>query len=261
MKRILMLSLLAVGAAAQAQVLVNTGFETNSLGNLNTQASGGPNPWISDANGAVVNTGPTLGAQAFTYSLTGQASGGGLYHSWVDLYTAPATGAAMNVGDSIIGTVSVFVDSQDANSLAGFGAWANSGTNLHGILAVGSGSRIIYRNGTGTVAATLTTNASVVDGWNTLEMRTTRTAVDTLVSTYKVNGTSLAGISHTRTVTPTNIVSDFDLALFNGGPAAANTVGRYDNYRVEIVPVPEPASMAALGLGALALVRRRRASK
>jgi hypothetical protein len=261
MKKILLLSLLAVGAAAQAQVLVNTGFETNTLGNLDTQASGGPNPWTSDANGAVVNTGATLGSQAFTYGLTAQAAGGGIYHSWVDLYTGAATGAAVNVGDSIIGSISVFVDANDVNSVAGLGAWANTGLNLHGILAVGSGQKIIYRNGTGTAAPTLTTSTAVVNGWNTLEIKVTRTAVDTLVSTYKVNGSDLTGIAHTRTVTPTNLVSDFDLALFNGGTAAANTVGRYDNYKVEIVPVPEPASMAALGLGALALIRRRRAAK
>jgi len=48
-----------------------------------------------------------------------------------------------------------------------------------------------------------------------------------------------------------------DARLFiSGGNANSTNFGGYDNFSV--TPVPEPASMAALGLGALALLRKRR---
>jgi hypothetical protein len=48
-----------------------------------------------------------------------------------------------------------------------------------------------------------------------------------------------------------------DTRLFiSGGNANSTNIGGYDNFRIG--PVPEPASMAALGIGALALLRRRR---
>jgi hypothetical protein len=48
-----------------------------------------------------------------------------------------------------------------------------------------------------------------------------------------------------------------DTRLFiSGGNANSTNIGGYDNFR--IAPVPEPASMAALSLGVLALIRKRR---
>jgi hypothetical protein len=48
-----------------------------------------------------------------------------------------------------------------------------------------------------------------------------------------------------------------DVRLFvSGGNATSTNLGGYDN--LSITPVPEPATMAILGIGALALLRRRR---
>lgn len=54
----------------------------------------------------------------------------------------------------------------------------------------------------------------------------------------------------------------FDYNVTNGGPSGSNSdfIG-IDTVQYTAVTVPEPASMAALGLGALALIRRRRAAK
>ncbi len=43
----------------------------------------------------------------------------------------------------------------------------------------------------------------------------------------------------------------------NNGDGATIDIG-YDNYRVDVTPVPEPATMAVLGLGVASLLRRRK---
>lgn len=43
--------------------------------------------------------------------------------------------------------------------------------------------------------------------------------------------------------------------------SASGDVGTVDSWSFDVTPVPEPATMAILGMGALALIRRRKASK
>ncbi len=259
MKKTLLLGAIAMVGVAQAQVLVNTGFETNTLGAINGQASGGPWPW--EGSGTVVNTGATMGTQALTDSVANQASGGLTFTDWTQVQAVQNTGGVtIPAGQYFNGSVQVFLDPTDLNSAMGISCWSNGGNNTQGyILLSGSGS-IIYRNGIGTPAGTIVANAGPTTGWHQVGVSVQQLDPNTVQSTYYIDGVLLAGISHTRTIATGNLPNEFDLVIGNVSGAAATTSGRWDNYRVaiEATPVPEPATMAALGLGALALIRRRR---
>jgi hypothetical protein len=67
-----------------------------------------------------------------------------------------------------------------------------------------------------------------------------------------------AGVTYTTVSDTSNIVDAFDtLAIFNGGDGADASSRMYLD-RVTVDVVPEPATMSLLGLGGLALIRRRR---
>ena len=79
------------------------------------------------------------------------------------------------------------------------------------------------------------------------------------VSFHSFDFTGISAVENAATVY-FRIVDNSTVSI-NGGTVAAGGTGRLDNITVSANPVPEPASMAALGLGALALIRKRKARK
>ena len=132
-------------------------------------------------------------------------------------------------------------------------------------------------NNGGRLDLTITANAgsSLALSALTFAAQRTGTGFNSNVFSYSVNGgTSFVSLGTVATLPSAFALQTLDLTAIPrsntviirqtlDGASTASGNNRFDNLVVDgtVQAVPEPASMAALGLGALALIRRRRASK
>lgn len=236
MKKVIVGALaLSMGVFANAQVFFNENFEGFTAGNLN-----GQNGWqtLAATGYNVVAGGGYGGSKGVSYFTAAAASN----YAWPDII--PAYNSATSSNKTVRAMMDIFVGSTPAVlGRGGFRAYtAGGGTLVAGGYFRSDGN--LY-NGGGTVL--LGTNAAWMNTWVKLEVRMNFGSANYQVF---VNGTQV-GANQAMTATTLE-----DADLFNSNSANAATIS-YDNYKVEAVP--EPASVAALGLGVVALMRRRRA--
>ncbi|MEX2242417.1 MAG: choice-of-anchor R domain-containing protein [Fimbriimonadaceae bacterium] len=105
----------------------------------------------------------------------------------------------------------------------------------------------------------------VVVGIDNFVFTPTSTVTLSAATTYWMvvwNNASVANsfrwLASTPSQAPTGIATNAGYRFSNGGPPPTGNSTTLNTYSVNATVVPEPATMAALGLGALALVRRRR---
>lgn len=247
MNRLLVLAgLMTLATASQAAVLFSDNFESYAVGSslsdsTNYNAS-------SDAEFTVVAGGVT--GQGVTISTPPLA---GNYYAWHDLNFTPTA------ADSVIrGSVDVksngFIPNAGGTTTSFYGTGfynpAGSAFALFQVQAATAAAGASYR----LLAAGDTTYTT---GSLTLPIGTTvnlAIQLDTVANTasYYLNNTLITSRPYTLSDA---VIGDLDLVA----SATGYDDGVFDNYRVETVTaVPEPATMAALGLGAAALLRRRR---
>ncbi|MBN9501774.1 MAG: hypothetical protein BGO01_15115 [Armatimonadetes bacterium 55-13] len=242
-------TILAAACFAGAQSL-STGFEGPSYGLGNTLT--GTNGWdsISGANvGVIVNDPVKEGTQAVKLVRSGSDAatyGAYLTHSgWITDPAHPIVTIEwdMNLLDGLV-----------KSEMWGMSAmWGTS--NERFTLGVNASNKLTVRNAW---IGTVQTNIAVARGvWNHYRMDLnyeTDWAGVYLNNNYVGEWKMLPGLNELS-----------NTALFNRG-FDANDGAIYDGLSIRggisvEQPVPEPASMAALGLGAMALIRRRRAAK
>lgn len=73
------------------------------------------------------------------------------------------------------------------------------------------------------------------------------------------DGTGTAPANITVALSGIQVDANSDIVITNVSPSGANSSGRLRIRKMEVALVPEPAALSFLGLGGLALLRRRRA--
>jgi len=214
---------------AHALVLVDEGFESPTW-TVGTDISGKNGFASGSATGYVVTDLKALsGTQSILYN------------------TAPTSGTKWAWKDSLVNAgvisseVSVYIVSQPGRT-----AFSYFGLDIYSSLARIATLKV---RGDGTVwygaASTVNVGTAGLDQWVTLKVVTD--LVNKTATAY-VNGNKIGE----TLATPATDISDVDLVTNATGYETAY----FDNLKVETVP--EPLSIAAVGLGALAVIRKRR---
>lgn len=156
-------------------------------------------------------------------------------------YTAPGAPVAVSTGAYAAGTSSDAMNSSNAYYSAFQGTVPQAQTDY-------------ALNSLSFSAQSGTTSAGVLGfAWHTWSIGVSGTTV-----TWSVDGKLIATVANANPAGTDIFLGQFD----TNGSASNQTVSRQLNFglidNVKVTPVPEPASMVALGMGALAMLRRRK---
>lgn len=263
MRTFTLLFALAVSTTSFAAPLVDTDFEPplNFVGNLNGQASTGPNPWTS-LFGVINNGGFFLDTQSAQYG--NNMPPNALHdHSYVDL--GPVV---IPTGAKLRATVDIYMDPSQPLLLTGLAAYANGHSNQLGYFGGrGDGYRLGLDGINNLAVVTGNIANSTHAGWHNIGVEIEQVSPTTLVTQYLFDGVLFThnGINittHTDIAGGPNVVSDVALFSMNMGTTTEVGIGYYDNYKVVIVPEPATALLfvlgAAAGCGRLLLSRLTR---
>ncbi|MBS1706844.1 MAG: PEP-CTERM sorting domain-containing protein [Armatimonadetes bacterium] len=282
MKTITALAFLVAAASSQAVILYSTGFESpwaaGTNGSSVISAANTAQGWASGSTGAtVVANGQTNAGGVTAYAgtqmmrMTTSTAAGNANWAWKDLSGGWASRPS---GDNTLHaqTKAFIPTGNNRTTTYGIQAYTTAVDVVGEILFVpnydASNSFIYLASGTWNDTTTFNyigytiPKATLRGAWFGLDLYTNM-ATSTASGFLTLGSTTYYLGSVALDPTQTN-VGIGDLDFFAGNPssgsqtgttAAANSV-YFDNYGVETVP--EPATMAALGLGLAAVIRRRK---
>jgi len=264
---ILSAAVLALVAGAQANIVFSDGFESGDFSNWTGDGNSEPEvptivntPVYAGSNAAAItgtNTGGGTGIGRKYKTFTGVATTETLTFSFYLKLGAAATGNRQwaelrsYTNDTFGGTL---------DQLIAIGAY-NSTTNVldaNGGVTTSTSTakwqaRVAFAGYANNGWFVLNQAANRTTDWTKFDVVVAPTGIQFFVDGVKGHdGTFSRGTSATWTP---------DTVVIGSGLTSAGTTGYYDNVSVTTGVVPEPASMIALGIGALALVRKRRSSK
>ena len=241
---------LAAATMSSAAPLVDADFEppVTVVGNLNGQASTGPNPWTS-LFGVVNNAGFFQDTQSAQYG--NNMPPNALHdHSYVDL--GPVV---IPAGKKLKATVDIYMDPNEPLMLTGLVAYANGHSNQLGYFGGRGDGYKVGLDGTNNTTNLLGYFTNPVDaGWRNIGLEIEQVSPTTLVTTYLFEGqvfkhNGFNTTTHTDIAGGPSFVSDVALFSMNMGSTTEVGHGYYDNYRVAIVPEPATAPCCAVGCG------------
>lgn len=234
---------LSIAAVSAAQTLASDNFEAATVGSQLKTVSG----WDSTGDtGLVISSTQARGTKSVQadFSTSGWTSGS--KWNWKNISYDPTATSNKRLESEVW----IFLGSgHTAGSQLGLDAYDASVSRFAMTrINVQTGDVLLF-NGTTTVGTA--TGKTTLNAWNKLTLVMDFQA---LTATVKVNDVD-AGLS---TAITSGTVTDVDLVAFKATGDTGNNVF-FDDYKV--AAVPEPASVAALGLGVAALLRRRRLSR
>lgn len=252
LKSLTVVALAIVAHAAHADTLLSADFESPaySVGTIYNQ-QGWTNDTVDDGYTTVTNNRSFAGSN----SLLLTSDDVDYSAAWKTFSYRASTSPAS--AKTLVMETQIWVDGSD-ETFAGLDVYSSTGSFGAGAYITGAGDLLVAgRDGASTSYELYTLTGAPVatlNGWNRLSVTLDFSGAST-VYTVGLNGTSvdLADYDlHTAFTAATTII-EADAYIQNDGAAGT---AYFDNMRVE--SVPEPASMAALGLGAAALLRRRK---
>jgi hypothetical protein len=255
MKKILFISALAALTVVANAQSYSTSFEAPTY----TTTALGVDGW-------------TAGSGTMTHTISTAQAASGSQSVFVTGTTTDFTSLRQNLGSALtlgyIASVKVWLDlTNSATNVAGtgpntrlFGLYASTstlgGTTLGVTVGVDGGIRLGTSWGATFATTPNSTMTDFVGKWLTLSIVKNNNGTGS--ATVSGFGANNAGSFSLNFATVGNV------QYFHfGTDYVASSTGKayFDDFQYAMTPVPEPASMAALGLGALALIRKRRNSK
>lgn len=266
------MALLSVVGAANAVVLLGDSFDSKTVGsnnvgqNFEVNNTPLPGPWYTDGT-------------AFATTISSAQAQSGPNSLFIDRLAT--SGAAWHLGDLNGGaalpydpavtkytySADFFMASNNSNGGAiGLDLYTAGFARMARLLIRADGAVIATApNTSGVLSSFVFTNTVTRNSWNSLQITQVMNSATSSTFSFAVNGLAVTSGTSTVSYTLNNAAgvtaTDADVQMTNftvaGAPAVTLSDDYYvDNYRVEAVP--EPATMTALGLGAAALLRRRK---